>query len=79
MEALTSWTIPSLHLSFLRAQHSGLTISGVNAEVMPGQWEYQVCKIIYICIMYVYRALFSSSPRPASSSEWIFVLTSADK
>jgi glutamine synthetase len=21
---------------------SGVTISGVNAEVMPGQWEYQV-------------------------------------
>lgn len=29
-------------LSFRACLYAGVKISGVNAEVMPGQWEYQV-------------------------------------
>ena len=34
--------------------HSDVTISGVNAEVMAGQWEYQVKSELRISLMHLY-------------------------
>lgn len=41
--------VPEEHLSICLA--AGLDIAGINAEVFPGQWEYQVgiCKGIDVC------------------------------
>lgn len=41
--------IPELHLK--ACMHAGLEMSGINAEVFPGQWEYQVgiCEGLDVC------------------------------
>lgn len=64
--------------------NAGLTISGTNAEVMPGQWEYQVgpCEGIesgdqlwvsrYIMqrVCERYNVIVSFAPKPITKGDW---------
>lgn len=37
--------------------YAGIKISGENAEVMPGQWEFQVCFIVSFIFLKLYLSL----------------------
>lgn len=64
--------------------HAGLSISGINAEVMPGQWEFQIgpCKGIdigdqlwmarYILLRSaeLYGFTVNWDPKPVTSNDW---------
>ncbi len=44
---VTRVTVPHSHVQVVEAHYkaclyAGIDVSGTNAEVMPGQWEYQV-------------------------------------
>lgn len=42
--------------------YSEIPISGINGEVMPGQWEYQVRGICFVLCTFVFRSSFGSVP-----------------
>lgn len=63
---------------------AGLSISGINAEVLPGQWEFQIgpvegigaadqlwiARYILIRVCEKYDVIASFDPKPIKESEW---------
>ena len=57
--------------SHLKAcMYAGINISGVNAEVMPAQWEYQVCAPDPL-LLPLNNMHSSWRPKSSMSSRWI--------